>query len=181
MALKQNKTFCLWFTGLSGSGKTTLANEVARILDENNIINENLDGDEIREGISRDLGFSMEDRTKHNERIIFVSKLLVRNNVPTIVAFISPTNEIREMARERIKNLILVHVDCSLDECIRRDVKGLYKKALAGEIKNYTGIDSPFDDPIDPEIVLNTEEREIEDCVNEVMEYLKDNQYVVEE
>ena len=178
--MKLNNAFCLWFTGLSGSGKSTLATEIENRLRSNGITLEHLDGDEIRKELSYDLGFSVEDRKKNNERIIFVSKVLVRNNVPTLVAFISPLNEIRDDAREKIKNLILVYVKCSIEECMKRDVKGLYKKALAGEIKDFTGIDSPFEEPLDPEIIADTENKSVEECANEIWNYLKENDFITE-
>ncbi|HEX9804172.1 MAG TPA: adenylyl-sulfate kinase [Candidatus Dojkabacteria bacterium] len=176
--MKLKKPFCIWFTGLSGSGKSTLAEEIEKRLERIGIGSENLDGDEIRKELSYDLGFSMEDRKKNNERIIFISKVLVRNGVPTLVAFISPLNEIRDTARDKIQSLILVYVQCSLEECIKRDVKGLYKKALAGEIKEFTGIDSIFEEPINPEIIVDTENNSIEDCADKIWEYLIDKEFI---
>jgi adenylylsulfate kinase len=170
--MKLIKPFCLWFTGLPCSGKTTLGNEISKRLSAEDIHAEMLDGDEIRKELSRDLGFSQKDRKLNNERIIYVSKLLVRNNVPAIVAFVSPFNEIREMARERIRNVIIVYVLTSLQECMRRDCRGLYKKALAGELREFTGIDSPFEDPISPEITIKTEYEKVDESADKIWKYL---------
>ena len=178
--MKLNKPFCLWFTGLPCSGKTTLAEKIQKNFKENNVSIELFDGDEIRKELSRDLGFSKQDRKLNNERIIYVAKVLVRNGVPTLVAFVSPFNEIRTLARGRIKNYILVYVDTSLEECKKRDVKGMYKKALAGEIKDFTGIDSPFEEPEDYEIRVNTDKESVDESVEKIMKYLMDHEYVVE-
>jgi len=160
------------------AGKTTLGNEICKRLSAVGIQAEMLDGDEIRKELSRDLGFSQKDRKLNNERIIFVSKLLVRNHVPTLVAFVSPLNEIREMARERIKHVILVYVQTSLEECMQRDIKGMYKKALAGEIKEFTGIDSPFEEPVDPEITIKTEYEKIDESADKIWRYLIKEGYI---
>lgn len=176
--MKIVKPFCLWFTGLSGSGKSTLAEAVRDELAKYEQRVELFDGDEIRKELSRDLGFSKEDRMLNNERIIFVAKVLRRNNVSSLVAFISPYDASRKLARERIKDLILVHVDCPIEECIKRDVKGLYKKALAGEIKGFTGVDDPYEAPEDAEVVVHTDEECIEGSVEEVLGHLKSNGYL---
>lgn len=172
------KPFCLWFTGLPCSGKTTLGLELNKKLKAEGIQNEMLDGDELRKELSRDLGFSQQDRKLHIERVVYMCKVLVRNNVPTIAAFISPLNEMREMARERVENLILVHVDTPIEVCMERDVKGMYKKAMAGEIKDFTGVDSPFEDPIDPEIKVSTKYEEVEESVQKIWDYLVKEGYI---
>ncbi len=172
------KPFCLWFTGLPCSGKTTLAKEIKKKLKAQGIINEMLDGDEIRKELSRDLGFSMEDRKLHIERVVYVCKVLVRNNVPVIASFISPLNSMREMARERIDNLVMVYVDTPLEMCMERDVKGMYKKAMAGEIKNFTGVDSPFEEPIDPDVKISTKYEEVEESISKIWEHLISEGYI---
>ncbi|MGC8645648.1 MAG: adenylyl-sulfate kinase [Thermoplasmata archaeon] len=164
--------FVLWLTGLPGAGKTTLANEIMARLRSNGTRVEVLDGDEIRKGLSRDLGFSKEDREKHNERVIFVAKLLARNGVATIVPLISPYREVREKARKEIGNFVEVYVRCPLDILIKRDPKGLYKKALSGEITNLTGLQDPYEEPISPEIIVDTDKLSIDESVKTIMNYL---------
>jgi adenylylsulfate kinase len=152
--------FVIWMTGLSGSGKTTLAG----ILDETlrtkfDRYVEILDGDEFRKGISRDLGLSKEDREEHARRVSYVAKILARNGVISVVALISPYRKSREEARETVgrDKFVEVYVKASLETCEKRDVKGLYKKARAGEITNMTGIQAPYEEPTDPQIVIDTE------------------------
>ncbi len=171
--MSNDKGFVIWFTGLPGSGKTTLANEIQKILRSHGYRVEILDGDEIRKGLSRDLGFSKEDREKHNERVMFVAKILSRNGVITLVPLISPYREIRDRARNEIENFIEVYVRCPLDILIKRDPKGLYKKALAGEIKNLTGLQDPYEEPLNPDIVIDTDKLTIEESVNKILSYLK--------
>ena len=148
--------FTVWFTGLSCAGKSTIAELVAAELRTRAYKLETLDGDVVRTNLSKGLGFSKEDRDTNILRIGFVAKLLTRNGVAVLVAAISPYREIRAKVREDIGNFIEVFVQCPIDVCIQRDVKGLYKKALAGEIKNYTGIDDPYEEPENPEIIVET-------------------------
>jgi len=171
--MSNDKGFVIWFTGLPGSGKTTLASEIQKILKSYGYKVEILDGDEIRKGLSKDLGFSKEDREKHNERVMFVAKILSRNGVITLVPLISPYREIRERARNEIENFIEVYVRCPLDVLIKRDPKGLYKKALAGEIKNLTGLQDPYEEPLNPDIVIDTDKLTVEESVNKILSYLK--------
>ena len=154
---KEQPGFVLWMTGLSGAGKTTIALILEQELRERRIKVERLDGDVVRESLTRDLGFSAEDRQKNIERITFVAKLLSRNGVACICSFISPYNSTREHVRANVTNFVQVFVDASLDEVIKRDVKGLYKKALAGEIPNFTGISDPFEPPNRPYIHVRTD------------------------
>lgn len=161
--------FCIWLTGLSGSGKTTIANELKRRLDGHRFL-ETMDGDEIRKGLSRDLGFSKEDRNEHNRRVIFCSKLLARNGVIVVVALISPYRETRAYAKEQIPNTIEVFVNAPIEVCIERDPKGLYKKALAGEIKQFTGIDDPYEEPTEPDVVVETHNETVTESVNKILQ-----------
>ncbi len=146
----------LWFTGLSGSGKSTISVIVEKILKEKGRKIEILDGDEVRENLSKGLGFSKEDRDINIKRIGYVAKLLARNGVVAITAAISPYREVRDYVRQDNKDFVEVYVNCTLEECARRDVKGLYKKAFAGEIKQFTGVSDPYEPPINPEIIVNT-------------------------
>lgn len=154
--MTEQQGFVLWMTGLSGAGKTTIALELLEQLEGRNLRLERLDGDVVRESLTRDLGFSKEDRTKNIERITFVAKLLSRNGVGCICSFISPYQSIRDDVRENTTNFLEVFVDAPLDVVIERDVKGMYKKALAGEIKNFTGISDPFEAPENPDIHVRT-------------------------
>jgi len=151
------KGFTLWFTGLSGAGKTTLARLVEVELAERGHRVEVLDGDIIRTNLSKGLGFSKEDRDTNIRRIGFVCHLLSRNDVVAIAAAISPYREIRDEVRQQIGSFVEVYCKCSLEVLVERDVKGLYKKALAGEIKNFTGVDDPYEAPLSAEIVIETD------------------------
>lgn len=166
--------FCIWLTGLSGSGKTTIAQELVKELENSRYI-EVMDGDEIRQGLSRDLGFSKDDRNEHNRRVIFVSKLLARSGVIVIVALISPYRDTRAYAKEQIKNTFEVFVKAPLDVCIERDPKGLYKKALAGEIKQFTGIDDPYEEPLEADIIVETDKEDVKESVNKILSVIRDS------
>jgi adenylylsulfate kinase len=176
--MSNDRGFVLWLTGLPGAGKTTLAYGVMNRLKAMGKRVEVLDGDEIRKGLSRDLGFSKEDREKHNERVIYVAKLLSRNGVATVVPLISPYREVREKARKETGNFVEVYVRCPLDVLIQRDPKGLYRKALAGEITNLTGIQDPYEEPVSPEIIVDTDKLSIEESINIIVNYLISNGFV---
>ena len=148
--------FCLWFTGLPSSGKTTLAKEVEILLRERGLDTELLDGDEIRRGLSADLGFDRTSREAHAARVVFLAKVLVRHGVVPIVALISPYQRSRAKARQEIGPFVEVYLSTPLAVCETRDVKGLYRRARAGEIKEMTGIDDPYEVPESPEIVIDT-------------------------
>jgi adenylyl-sulfate kinase len=150
------KGFTLWFTGLSGSGKSTLARKVEEILLERGMNVEVLDGDEVRENLSKGLGFSKEDRDTNIRRIGYVARLLSRNGAVAITAAISPYRAIRDEVRSKIDRFVEVYVECPIEVLTERDVKGLYKKALAGEIKNFTGISDPYEPPVKPEVAVNS-------------------------
>jgi adenylylsulfate kinase len=173
---KQNnhKSFVLWFTGLSGAGKSTLAINLEKKLYSKNIKTYILDGDNIRKGLNKDLGFSDSDRTENIRRIGEVSKLFVDAGIVPLVAFISPFQSDRDIARKLVNEgeFIEIFVDCSLEVCESRDIKGLYKKARSGELKQFTGIDSPYEKPINPELSINTANQSIDESVNEIYQYL---------
>ncbi len=173
--LKQ-KARVIWLTGLSGSGKTTLAKGLERKLHDHGFFTKLLDGDNVRAGINNNLGFGTDDRVENIRRISEVAKLFMDGGVITICCFVSPTNDLRDMAKEIIgaDDFILVHVNTSIEECERRDVKGLYKRARKGEIPNFTGISAPFDEPVNPKVTISTEGREIDDCVGSLLNSLKE-------
>ncbi len=164
----------VWFTGLSGAGKTTLAKGLEKMMHNTGYLAQVLDGDNIRTGINNNLGFTEEDRMENIRRIAEVSKLLMNSGIITINSFISPTNDIRALARNIIgaEDFVEVFVKAPIEVCEERDVKGLYKKARAGKIKNFTGIDSPFEEPEDADIVINTAENEIEESVKKIYDFL---------
>jgi adenylyl-sulfate kinase len=169
-----HKGFTLWLTGLPRSGKSTVAGLVAGRLRAAGIDQiEVLDGDIVREGLCKDLGFSREDRTENIRRIAFVSKLLTRNGVAVIVAAISPYREDRELAREEIQSFVEVWANASVDACAERDYKGLYEKARRGEIKNLTGVNDPYEEPEDADLVLDTENDSPEASADQVMALLR--------
>lgn len=165
------RSVMVWFTGLSGSGKSTIAIALERELQSRGVLCRILDGDNIRTGINNNLGFSEADRVENIRRIAEVSKLFVDTGIVTIAAFISPNNDIREMAANIIgkEDFIEVFVSTPLEECERRDVKGLYAKARKGEIKNFTGISAPFEAPVSPALVLDTSVLSLEESVNELL------------
>jgi adenylyl-sulfate kinase len=176
--MSNERGFVLWFTGLPGAGKTTLAERIKSILTGDGKKVEILDGDEIRKGLSRDLGFSKEDREKHNERVIFVAKLLSRNGIVTLVPLISPYREVRTKARREISDFVEVYVRCPLDVLKVRDPKGLYKKALAGEITNLTGIQDPYEEPLSPDIIIDTDIQTVDESVDKIMNYLRSRGFI---
>ncbi len=160
----------LWLTGLSGAGKSTIAERVATSLRGRGLLVEVLDGDVVRENLSAGLGFSKEDRDTNIRRIGFVAELLTRNGVVVIVAAISPYREIREEVRERIGRFVEIYVRCSLDELRRRDVKGLYEKAIAGEIAHFTGVSDPYEEPEEPDLVVDSETEDVDTSVQRVLD-----------
>ena len=163
-----------WFTGLSGSGKSTIATGVEAALHEKGFLVMVLDGDNVRTGINNNLGFSDEDRKENIRRIAEVAKLFLNCGVITICSFVSPTIEIRELARNIIgeEDFVEIYVNASLEECERRDVKGLYAKARKGEVKDFTGISAPFEAPVNPDLEIKTENRSIDETVNEVLNFV---------
>lgn len=168
----------VWFTGLSGSGKSTVALGVERELQKRGLVSQILDGDNIRYGINSDLGFSVEDRRENIRRIAEIGKLFVGNGIITLACFVSPTEEIRRMACDIIggDDFLEVYVSTSLEECERRDVKGLYAKARRGEVKNFTGISSVFEAPENPALSINTGELTLEESVMAVVNLILNKQ-----
>lgn len=170
---KEHNGFVLWFTGLSGSGKSELATRVAKKLQEMDKRVEILDGDVVRQSLTKDLGFSEADRKTNLERVTFVAKLLSRNGVATLVSFISPYISSRDAARRETTNFIEVFVKCPVEVCMERDVKGLYNKAIAGEIKDFTGISHPYEEPPNPEITVETDKETPEESVGKILAYIQ--------
>jgi adenylyl-sulfate kinase len=165
--------FVLWFTGLPCAGKTTLAIAIEHQLHARKVRLERLDGDTVRQSLTRDLGFSKEDRDKNIERVTFVAKLLSRNNVGVLAAFISPYKIMREHARQATTNFIEVFVDAPLEVCIARDVKGMYKQALEGKIQNFTGVNDPYEAPENPDIHIRTDQASVEASVQKIIAWLE--------
>jgi adenylyl-sulfate kinase len=170
--------FTLWFTGLSGSGKTAIARLVEQELRDQGLKVERLDGDIVRQSLTRDLGFSKEDRDMNIERVTFVAKLLTRNGVAVLCSFISPYRERRAKSRQEIGRFIEVYAECPVEVCARRDVKGLYAKAFAGEIENFTGVSDPYEEPENPEIICRTAREMPEESATKVIAYLEEQGYV---
>src|SRR5881396_805822 len=177
--MAERKGFTLWLTGLSGAGKTTLTERLIPELRERGLRVEVLDGDEVRTNLSKGLGFSKEDRDTNIRRIAFVADLLSRNGVVAITAAISPYREIRDEARELMGDrFIEVFVKASVDTCAERDVKGLYEKAFKGEIKEFTGVSDPYEEPEHAELVLDTEHQEPEESAAHVIAYLEERSLI---
>src|ERR687897_1826715 len=173
------KGFTLWFTGLSGAGKTTISGHLEKELRSRGSKLEILDGDIVRENLSKGLGFSREDRDTNIRRIAFVADLLSRNGVPVITAAISPYREIRDESRQMMGDrFIEIFVKASVEVCAERDVKGLYEKAFAGEIKEFTGVSDPYEEPLDPELVLETESESPEESAAKLIALLEERQLI---
>lgn len=170
-------SFTLWFMGLPASGKSTLAKRVEKRLRDRDIAVENLDGDELRKNLHPDLGFTREEREINNRRTAFICRLLNRNGITTIVAMITPFRDAQQKAREIVEEegeFHLIYVKASPEVCADRDPKGLYEQAKAGKLDNFTGVNHPFQEPLDPDLIVDTEERDPDACVREIMDYLKD-------
>ena len=174
----KQKGVAVWFTGFSGAGKSTIAEALAKKLKSEGYQLEVLDGDEIRENLTKDLGFSKEDRDTNIRRIGFVAKLLARNGVIVLVPVISPYRAIREEMRAKIGNFVEVFVNAPLSVCEERDVKGLYKQVRAGKIKQFTGIDDPYEPPNNPEIECRTDLEELSESVDKIFNNLKTSGYI---
>lgn len=168
----------IWFTGLPSSGKSTIANVLQRRFRRQNIKCELLDGDVVRTNLSKGLGFSREDRDANIKRIGFVCHLLTRNDVIAIAAAISPFRDARDANRKLIGNFVEVYVKCPVDECEKRDVKGLFKKARAGEITGFTGVDDPYEEPLNAEIILETDKENAEQSAERVLRKLEELGYL---
>ena len=172
------KGFTVWFTGLSGAGKSTIAEALEPQLRERGVKVEILDGDIVRTNLSKGLGFSKEDRDTNILRIGFVAHLLSRNGVGVITSAISPYSDIRDQVREQNGDFIEVFVKCPLDELVRRDVKGLYEKAIKGEIKNFTGVSDPYEEPLNPEVIVETDKETVEESTAKVLAAIEQRGYL---
>jgi ATP sulfurylase/adenylyl-sulfate kinase len=173
-----SKGVTIWFTGLSGAGKTTVASRVHEVLQARHILSERLDGDVVRQSLTRDLGFSKEDRDKNIERVTFVAKLLTRNGVVVLTAFISPYRRMRDKARAEIGDFLEIFVQTPMEVLLERDVKGMYRKAMAGEIENFTGVNDPYEEPLKPDLVLETARETIDQSVARVVRVLEERGYI---
>jgi len=174
-ALLKQRGIVIWMTGLSGSGKTTLAIGLEKYLNEKGHLTYLLDGDNVRSGINKDLGFSEKDRVENIRRIAEIAKLFVNGGVITINSFVSPSEELRQLARNIIgeKDFNCIYVNTPLEECEKRDTKGLYAKARKGEIKDFTGISAPFDTPVSPDLEIDTHNHSYEDCLKKLIEFVE--------
>jgi adenylylsulfate kinase len=177
--MPEKEGFVLWFTGLPSSGKTTLARIMADKLREMGVKAELLDGDEVRKSLSPDLGFSKKDREIHAQRVAYLCKLLSRNGIASIVSLISPYRSSRQQAREHVGDgFIEVWAKCSLEACMERDVKGLYRKAMEGKITDMTGVQDPYEDPVGNEITVDTEHNAVDKCAAKILQYLAERNYL---
>jgi adenylylsulfate kinase len=173
-----DRGFVVWLTGLPSSGKTTIARRLEKYLQGRGFKVELLDGDEVRKWLSPEAGFSREDRERHLRRVAYVSKLLARNGVAVIASFVSPYRNVRDEARRMVESeglkFVEVYVKCSLEECMRRDSKGLYEKALRGEVRDMTGVQDVYEEPLNPEVLVDSERQDPDRCVEEIAGKLKE-------
>jgi adenylylsulfate kinase len=169
--------FTLWFTGLPCSGKSAVADRVAAALKGRGLRVERLDGDVVRQDLTRDLGFSKRDRDENIRRVTFVAKLLSRNGVAVLTSFISPYRELRDRARREVTNFVEIYTRCPVEVCMQRDVKGMYQRAIRGEIKQFTGISDPYEEPPNAELVLDTDKETIEESVGRVLAKIEEMGY----
>jgi adenylylsulfate kinase len=176
----EEKGVVIWLTGLSGSGKTTTGRILVDEFIRRNIRAELLDGDELRQTISSELGFSKEDRETHAKRVAYLSNLLSRNGVVSVVALISPYRTFRKYARELVGDFVEVWVQCSIDTCRRRDPKGLYKRAEQGKVNNMTGLQAPYEPPLNPEVIIDTESMSPQQCTSAIISFLRSHKYLQE-
>ena len=179
-SLNKHDSGVIWFTGLSASGKSTIAHSVEKSLYERNIHTYVFDGDNIRHGLNANLGFANEDRLENLRRIVEVAKLFVDAGIVVLAAFITPLREYQRFIKNEFsgKKFIEVYIKCDIEECLRRDPKGLYLKAKTGEIKNYTGISAPFEEPENPELVIDTQKLSVKKSVTQVIKYLDKKRFL---
>jgi adenylylsulfate kinase len=176
--MKKHQGFTVWFTGLPCCGKTTIANQIALILKKREYMVEQLDGDIIRQNFSKDLGFSKKDRDENIKRAIFLAKMLSRNDVVVLASFVSPYRKLRRKARKEIKKFVEVYVRCPLKICMKRDVKGMYQKALEGKITHFTGVDDPYEEPEHPELIVDTDRESLDESVSKVLQKIEELGYL---
>ena len=174
----EQKGVTIWFTGLPCSGKSSIADAVAEKLRQRGLKAERLDADIIRKHLWRELGFSKEDRDENIRRATFLSKLLTRNGIIVLTSFVSPYRELRDYARREIGDFMEIYVKCPVEVCIQRDTRGMYKKALAGKIPNFTGVSDPYEEPLDPELVIDSDKEALEESVSKVMTKVRELGYV---
>jgi adenylyl-sulfate kinase len=174
----EQKGVTVWFTGMSGSGKTALAVPLQEELGKRGLRVERLDGDIVRQSLTRDLGFTKEDRDKNIERVTFVAKLLTRNGVAVLCSFISPYQAVRAKVKQEVGNFVEVYCYAPLEALIERDVKGLYKKALAGEIKNFTGVSDPYEPPTNPDVTIDSSSETVEESLAKILRRLEELGYI---
>lgn len=171
----QHDAVAVWFTGLPSSGKSTLARHLEQQLLDMGVSVQVLDGDEVRKGLSKGLGFSRADREEHLRRLALLVRFLTNSGTLTVTAMISPYRSAREAARRTLKRFVEVYVKCPLEVCVQRDVKGLYRRALAGEIASFTGVSDLFEEPDAPEVVVETDRESVTECVDRIVAYLSKN------
>jgi adenylylsulfate kinase len=176
--MNKHQGFTVWFTGLPCCGKTTIADQVAIVLKKKDYTVERLDGDVVRLGLTSNLGFSKKDRDENIRRVTFVAKMLTRNNVIVLATFVSPFREQRRNARKEIERFVEVYVRCPVEICMKRDVKGMYQRALEGKIKHFTGVDDPYEEPEHPELILNTDTESPEESVKKVLQIVEKLGYI---
>jgi adenylylsulfate kinase len=176
--VKKQKGVTIWFTGLPSSGKSTIADVVAEELRKRAFKAERLDADIIRAYLWKELGYSKEDRDENIRRVAYLSHLLTKNGVAVLTSFISPYRELRDYARKKIGDFIEVYVKCPVEICIQRDTRGMYKKAMAGEIKNFTGISDPYEEPLESEVLIKSDEETIRESAAKIMDKLKELRYI---
>ncbi|MEW6587015.1 MAG: adenylyl-sulfate kinase [Nitrospirota bacterium] len=178
--LNRHDSGVIWFTGLSASGKSTIAHETEKRLFENRVRVYVFDGDNVRHGLNSDLGFSVQHRRENIRRIVEVAKLFVDAGFIVLTAFITPFEEQRKFVRKQFEGtkFLEVYVKCDVEECTRRDPKGLYKKALAGKIESYTGVSSPFEVPQNPDVILNTQKLSVEESEDRLLEFLRESKFL---
>lgn len=179
--MKKHQGFTIWFTGLPCCGKTTIADQIQSILKNKGFLVERLDGDLIRQHLSSDLGFSKKDRDENIRRAIFLAKMLTRNNVIVLASFVSPYQKQRRKARKEIRKFVEVYVRCPVKICMKRDVKGMYQKALEGKIKHFTGVDDPYEEPENPDLIVDTDIESVEESVGKVLQKIEELGYLTEQ
>jgi len=176
--MKEQTGFTVWFTGLPCCGKTTIADTVAKLLEKRGYKVQRLDGDIVRKDLTKDLGFSKEDRDENIRRVSHLAKNLTISGLIVLATFVSPYKARREKTRQEIENFVEIYVKCPVEVCKKRDVKGMYKKALAGEIKNFTGVDDPYEEPDNPELIIYSDKETVDESVQKTIKTLEKLGYI---